>query len=64
MNDASIFGDSERDAVIGEIDCIGTEQELLECSHASIGFHYCERFRSPVPDIAISCYGMAYNLVH
>ena len=62
MEDARIFGDSERDAVIGEVHCIGTEQELLECSHASIGDHFCGRFLSPIPDIAISCYGRAHTI--
>ena len=55
MNNASVFGDSERDAVIGEVNCIGTEQELFECSHSNIGYHRCRRLPSPVPDIAISC---------
>ncbi|CAI8033836.1 Hepatocyte growth factor receptor, partial [Geodia barretti] len=49
------FGTSNRAAVIGEVYCNGTEPELLECFHASIGSHRCYRGRY-VTDIIISCY--------
>ena len=55
LDDASIFGKSERSPVLGEVHCIGTEPELLECSHKNIGYHYCI---STSPDFAISCYGI------
>ena len=56
-DDIDRFGTGDRDKVIGEVHCIGTEPELLEYSHASIGFHYCSSFYNE-PDIVISCYGM------
>ncbi|CAI8055169.1 Scavenger receptor cysteine-rich domain superfamily protein, partial [Geodia barretti] len=49
------FGTSNRSAVIGEVYCNGTEPELLECFHASIGTHRCYR-GSIDTDIIISCY--------
>ena len=54
------FGTSKGDAVIGEVRCIGTEPELLECFHASIGYHRCGSVRanSAASNIIISCYGM------
>ena len=36
---------TDKDAVIGEVNCVGTEAELLECSHASVGVHHC--YESP-----------------
>ena len=59
-DDIERFGNSDRDEVIGEVHCIGTEPELLECSHDSIGYHYCSSyyFVYNEPDIVISCYGM------
>ena len=50
------FGTSERSAVIGEVHCVGTEPELLKCSHASIGSHRCG-INTDYSDIIISCYG-------
>ena len=50
------FGTSERSAVIGEVHCVGTEPELLECSHVSIGSHRCG-INTDYSDIIISCYG-------
>ena len=56
--DRERFGSSERDAVIGEVHCVGTEHQLLDCSHASIGFHFCGTLSTTTtPDIIISCYG-------
>ena len=55
-----VYGTSERVHIVGEVHCIGTEQELLECSHTSIGVHSCSRDAPPVPDILISCYGLKY----
>ena len=43
--------------VIGEVHCIGTEPELLECSHASVGHHRCGGGLSIDHDVIISCYG-------
>ncbi|CAI8040127.1 Neurotrypsin, partial [Geodia barretti] len=57
-DDIERFGTSGKDAVIGEVHCIGTESGLLECSHSSIGFHYCSPYYLDYdePDIVISCY--------
>ena len=59
--DSKRYGSSERFAVIGEVYCTGTESELLECSHASIGKHRCYSEAADSlynGDILISCYGM------
>ncbi|CAI8006305.1 Deleted in malignant brain tumors 1 protein, partial [Geodia barretti] len=50
------YGTSERNAVIGEVRCVGTEVELLECSHSSIGVHHCGYHNVTDPDIIISCF--------
>ena len=55
------FGSSKESAVIGEVNCVGTEPELLECSHSSIGNHNCLRSNAET-DIVISCFG-AYTLL-
>ena len=56
----NVFGPVSGRIVVGEIHCTGTETELLDCSHNSIGEHLC---MPPVDSehdigIAISCYGM------
>ena len=48
---------SDKAAVIGGINCAGTEPELLECIHGSDGDHLCHRYSS-YPDIIISCTGV------
>ena len=63
VDDASVFGVSERDPVAGEVHCLGTEPELLECSHGTLGQHYCGLHLNYIPDIAISCYGGLLNLI-
>ena len=51
---------NDNSAMIGEVHCVGTEPELLECSHASIGSHRCgiQTDYDTDSDIIISCYGM------
>ena len=52
------FGESEKDPVIGSVNCVGTEPELLECFHTSIGKHLCgTNSGADDSDIIISCYG-------
>ena len=59
---ASVFGPSNRPFVVGEVHCTGTETELLECSHNSIGDHFCWLFFSnDADDVAIGC-GMFLSL--
>ena len=58
VSDASVFGTSDRNPLFGEVHCIGSEPQLLECSHSTIGYHQCGRQHDSVPDIAISCYGL------
>lgn len=53
--DPDLFGTGEKYRVIGEVECVGTESELLECFHTPIGEHYCNDVH--VPDIAIHCTG-------
>jgi hypothetical protein len=55
VDNATLFGESERNAVVGEVHCTGDEPDLLECSHTDIGRHFCGSQYNPVPDIAISC---------
>ena len=51
------FETSKKDAVIGEVQCVGTEPELIECFHASFGDHNCGPLHN-TPNIIISCSGM------
>ena len=53
---SKIFYKLEQSSV-GEIHCVGSETELLECSHSAIGIQFCSRVLSDIPDIAISCNG-------
>ena len=50
-----IFGAGNSHFRVGEIHCTGTETELLECSHNSIGEHLCHDTSA---DVAVWCYGM------
>ena len=61
VDNASVFGESDQNPLLGEVHCVGTEPDLFECSHSSVGIHSCGRHQTPVPDIAISCYGMLGN---
>ena len=54
----ALFGVSERAPLLGEVHCIGNEQELFECSHSALGRHACGLGSTPIPDIAISCFGV------
>ena len=52
------FGESGKDPVIGSVNCVGTEPELLECFHTSIGNHLCGTYSGADDlNIIISCYG-------
>ena len=55
---ASVFGASTRLFVVGEVHCTGTETELLECSHNSIGHHFCGE---DADYVAIECGMQATN---
>ena len=57
---ASVFGASSRPFILGEVHCTGSETELLECSHNSIGDHLCG---ADAEDVAIGC-GMFPSLHH
>ena len=52
---ASIFGPSSIPFVVGEVHCTGTETEVLECSHNSIGAHFCGDSTDDDADVAIGC---------
>ena len=54
------FETSKKDAVIGGVQCVGTEPELIECFHASFGDHNCRR-RQTTPNIIISCSGTKHT---
>ena len=61
---ARMFGVSERAPLLGGVHCIGTETELLECSHTSIGRHSCGiNVVPPIRDIVISCVGMIFTII-
>ena len=51
------YGIYENPAVIGGIHCAGTEPELLECIHDTIGMHHCSGTDDYFNTI-ISCTGM------
>lgn len=59
IHDTMVFGESEHPAVVGEVHCVGTESELLECSHGSIGKHLCgvNKAHNIPHDVIVSCYG-------
>jgi c-mer proto-oncogene tyrosine kinase/anaplastic lymphoma kinase/receptor tyrosine kinase len=42
---------------VGEVHCTGSETELLECSHNSIGHHFCGGLTADADDVAIGCAG-------
>ena len=65
MNDTlpHVFGVSSRNSIFGKVHCIGTEPNMFECSHTSVGFHTCGRNTPPVPDITVSCYGEQFSCV-
>ena len=48
---------SDEARVIGGIHCVGTEPEILECTHNSIGSHHCSGEEEYL-DIIISCTSM------
>ena len=52
---ARIFDTENRLFVVGEVHCTGTEKELLECSHGSIGHHFCGGFTADADQVAIVC---------
>ena len=56
--DSRRYGTSESLVVIGEVYCTGSESELLECSHASIGRHHCFSDTDSLydGDILLGCY--------
>ena len=55
LDNTQEYGTSHRYAVIGEIYCGGSEPELLDCAHATIGEHNCYQINSSTPDLVISC---------
>ena len=60
---ARIFGAGSTPFVVGEVHCTGTETELLECSHSSIGYHFCKDLTEDANDVAIVC-GMLLGFHH
>ena len=52
---ASIFEVDSRIYVVGEVNCTGTETELVECSHESIGHSSCGGPPDDADDVAIVC---------
>ena len=60
-----MFGEGSGHVLLDDVQCTGEEDELLDCSHASIGDHRCGKLfqdqliQSPHKfDIAIRCQGM------
>ena len=55
-------GSENMHVVLGDVHCTGNETELLECSHSSVGDHFCGIARlyglsEHIFDVAIHCYG-------
>ena len=53
VDDPNVF-EKGRDAILGLLECVGTEAELLDCSHYQFGYHHCHKRDEHV---IISCYG-------
>ena len=58
VGEPNLFPTNNRPFLVGGVHCVGTEAELLQCSHSSIGSHQCgESQTSDQEDVVISCYG-------
>ena len=64
-----MFGLGSGRVLLDDVHCTGEEDRLFECSHASIGNHFCgklffiDHIQSPHEfDVSISCEGMALLL--
>ena len=55
----SVFGSgiSKHPILFDSIDCFGTEENLLECPHSSVGNHFCKSSQFP---IAVQCKGRVF----
>ena len=42
------------------IECAGNEESLLDCSHSSVGNHFCDQYNPAI--IAIHCKGITYYI--
>ena len=56
MLSIAVFGQGESPVFLDQVDCIGTEERLLDCSHGGIGHHF--RAAECELDIIISCKGV------
>ena len=43
------------DSIVGKVNCTGTETELVECSHETIGHGSCGGPPDDVDDVVIVC---------
>ena len=56
----SYFGSiSSRPVLFDSIYCTGSEEKILDCSHASIGNHFCSEDR--LSNVAIQCKGKCFQ---
>ena len=58
---------SNHPVLLDDVHCIGTEDKLLDCSHASIGNHLCGQFlqdHDMPSNVAIQCTGVYAVIVH
>ena len=53
----SVFGSAtDHPVLLDNVHCTGTENHLLNCSHASIGNHFCSRHSQDIlPIVALQC---------
>ena len=54
----SFFGKGSGPVFLDNVQCIGTENDLLSCLHSEIGNHRCEESDSHVYDVGIICTGI------
>ena len=58
----SYFGSiSNHPVLFDSIHCTGSEEKILDCSHASIGNHFCSNVSRDGPsNVAIQCKGRLF----
>lgn len=55
----SLFGGGSGPVFLDNVQCIGTEKDLLSCLHSGIGNHRCGGSDSHVYDVGVICTGTA-----
>lgn len=59
----SLFGESSGPVFLSNIQCVGSESELLSCLHAGVGNHKCgEGVAAHMHDVGVICAGKRHQL--